>query len=69
MEWRQKVIVGIFKVKSRSRVLVKRIVAASSTGFDLGFMWVDSVTLCSVRQLVVVVMLLSSPVHTLSDAS
>jgi hypothetical protein len=30
---------------------------------------VDSVTLCSVRQLVVVVMLLSSPVHTLSDAS
>jgi hypothetical protein len=39
MEQRQKVIVGIFKVKSRARVLVKRIVAASSTGFDLGFMW------------------------------
>jgi hypothetical protein len=30
---------------------------------------VDSVTLCSVRQLVVVVTLLSSPVHMLSDAS
>jgi len=33
MEQRQKVVVGIFKVKSRARVLVKRIVAASSTGF------------------------------------
>ena len=38
-------------------------------GFQHGVHVVDSVTLCSVRQLVVVVTLLSSPVHTLSDAS